>query len=312
MRFGKVCYCEKPMAGSYADAKTLYNAMKSLQGNLEIQLSMVFSTAAHTAKRMVENGDLGHVYHARSVGYRRRLRPGLDAPPPHFSRNFVTEKYAQHGAMYDMGVYHISQLLYALGTPKLERVSGMAYQEIKPDPRVAAIQNIEVEEMGCGFAKYENGLTLDILETWAINMDDLGTSFIAGSQGGLRFLPIEIKPWTQTIVSGLKFITELDGRTVTTDLEIGSDSNTQYEKIINPLSDHYSSNQKQLIASQLGLIEKRIDTPWLALQTMLVTEGMFLSGKLGRYVAADEIDALSVSSAIRKQETEWGVFEYDF
>lgn len=312
MRSGKVCYCEKPMAGSYADAKTLYNAMKTLNGTLEIQLSFVFAPATHIAKQMVENGDLGHVYHARSVGYRRRTRPGLDVQPPHFSRDFITQKWAQHGAMYDMGVYHISQLLHVLGTPKLERVSGMAYQEIKPDPRVAAIQDIEVEEMGCGFAKYENGLTMDIIETWAINMDDLGTSFIAGSKGGLRFLPLEIMPLTQRPVMGLKYITELNGRTVTTDLEVGGDSNVNYEQIINPSSVHYSSNQNQLTAYQLGLIDKRIDTPWLALQTMLVTEGMFLSGKLGREVTADEIDALSVTSAIRKQETEWGVFEYDF
>lgn len=312
MRSGKVCYCEKPMAGSYYDAKTLYDAMKALDGTLEIQLGFVFSPASQIARRMVEKGDLGHVYHARSVGYRRRLRPGLDVPPPHFSRDFVTRKWAEHGALYDMGVYHISQLLYVLGTPKLERVSGTVYQEIKPDPRVSAVQDIEVEEMGCGFARYENGLTMDIIETWAINMDDLGTSFIAGSKGGLRFLPLEIMPLTQRPVMGLKFITELDGRTVTTDLEVGSESNVQYENIINPSSVHYSSNQNQLVAYQLGLIDKRIDTPWLALQTMLVTEGMFLSGQLGREVTADEIEELSVSTAVRRQETEWGVFEYEF
>ena len=86
----------------------------------------------------------------------------------------------------------------------------------------------------------------------------------------------------------------------------------QYENIINPSSVHYSSNQNQLVAFQLGLIDKRIDTPWLALQTMLVTEGMFLSGQLGREVTADEIEELSVSTAVRRQETEWGIFEYEF
>ena len=47
----------------------------------------------------------------------------------------MTAEYAGHGALYDMGVYHISQILYILGIPKLERVSGMTYQEIGADPR---------------------------------------------------------------------------------------------------------------------------------------------------------------------------------
>lgn len=85
---------------------------------------------------MVDNGALGKVYHARSVGYRRRMRPGLDITGPAlFQPEFLTAEYAGHGALYDMGVYHISQILYILGIPKLERVSGMTYQEIGADPR---------------------------------------------------------------------------------------------------------------------------------------------------------------------------------
>ena len=55
---------------------------------------------------------------------------------------------------------------------------------------------------------------------------------------------------------------------------------------------------------------ERFDTPEIALQTMLVSEGIFLSSQLGREVTADEIKELSVSSAMRRQETEWGTFTY--
>ena len=50
----------------------------------------------------------------------------------------------------------------------------------------------------------------------------------------------------------------------------------------------------------------------LHLKPELVSEGIFLSGALGREVAADEIESLSSSMAIREQETDWGIFHYEF
>jgi len=58
--------------------------------------------------------------------------------------------------------------------------------------------------------------------------------------------------------------------------------------------------------------ETRINTPLITLNTMLVMDGIFLSHKLGRSVTAEEIDALSESTAVRHQVTPWGEFTYDF
>ena len=307
MKAGKHCFCEKPMAGSYADAKTLYEASKKLGKELAIQLSLIYNQSSRVARKMVEDGELGHVYHARSVGYRRKLRPGLDMPPPMFSMDFLTKKWAQHGALYDMGVYHISQILFILGVPQLERVSGSIYQECPIDPRLPGAKLMEVEEMGVGFAKYKGNLTIDIIETWAINMDDLGQGFIAGSKGGLRFTE-EIG--YQGKSEGLKYFTEQNGRIIDTDLNVAM--NGTFNSFADPTARFYSSNLDHWIAFLSGQIKERYDTPWLALQTMKVSEGIFLSSELGREVTVDEIEAMSVSSAIKTQETEWGVFNYEF
>ena len=53
------------------------------------------------------------------------------------------------------------------------------------------------------------------------------------------------------------------------------------------------------------------NTPEIALQTAFLSEGIFLSSRLGREILADEIEALSESIALRKQETPWGTFEYE-
>jgi len=301
MKAGKNCYCEKPMAGSYADAKVLYNASKSLGQELSIHLDFLFQPAGRIARQMIDNGQLGKIYHARSVGYRRRMRPGLDIWGQNtFSPDFITSKWAGHGALYDMGVYRISHLLYIMGVPKLERVSGATYSEVDIDPVLLKNRKFEVEELGVGFAKYENGLTLDVLESWAIHMDDFGTGFVVGSKGGIRFCK-----------SGdLKFMNIMDGRTVETDIRIGE--NEGIERVINPVLQFNENDQTHWIAYLSGQITERIDTAWIALQTMLISEGIFLSGKLNREVTADEIEGLSVSNAVRRQETPFGVLDYEF
>lgn len=307
LKAGKHCYCEKPMAASYADAKLLYDFAKKSDKELSIHLDMMFLPQSRVARQMVEGGELGHVYHARSVGLRRRMRPGLDVPPPSFSRDFITKKWAGHGALYDMGVYHISQLLYILGTPKLERVTGHTYQEVAYNGGPAADAGMEVEELGVGFATYENGLTLDVIESWAIHMDEFGPAFLAGSKGGLKL--------TQESVFGstapsLKFLTAKGFADVDIDLRTGSNAMT--EGFIDPRSRFLANDQTCWIAYLSGELEERYDTAWLALQTMLVSEGIFLSSELGREIKADEIEELSKSTAVREQETEWGTFRYDF
>lgn len=301
MKAGKNCYCEKPMAGSYTDAKLLYDASKALGRELSIHLDFLFQPASRIARQMIDKGELGRIYHARSVGYRRRMRPGLDiSGQDTFSPNFITSKWAGHGAVYDMGVYHISQLLYIMGIPKLDRVSGATYQEVDVNPELLKDRTFEVEELGVGFAKYENGLTLDIIESWAINMDDFGTGFVVGSKGGLRLCKN----------ADLKYMSILNGRTIETDMRIGE--NEAIERIINPDLHYNENDQTHWIAYLSGQIPERIDTSWLALQTMLVSEGIFLSGKLNREVTADEIDALSESNAVRRQETPFGVIDFEF
>lgn len=299
MKAGKHCYCEKPMAGSYADAKLLYDTAKKLGKELAIHLDWLFTPQSRYAVDMIRQGQLGNVYHARSVGFRRLGRPGLDMPEPYFSRNFISAKWAGHGALYDMGVYRISQLLYVLGVPKLERVSGVTYQQVAMNPVLLGENKMEVEELGVGLAKYENNLSLDIIESWAINMDALGSCMVAGSKGGLRF----------TDDGGLKYFSYDGERLLDMDLKV--EENHHMEKLAHPELLYEEDDQANWAAFLAGELKERYDTPWLALQTMLVSEGIFLSGKLGREVTAEEIEAMSVSNAVRSQETPWGTFCYD-
>ena len=72
---GKHVFCEKPIAGSYIDGKSMVEAAAATGQKLSIQLATLFSRETKVAKRLIDDGRLGRVYHARSTGHRRRGRP---------------------------------------------------------------------------------------------------------------------------------------------------------------------------------------------------------------------------------------------
>ena len=83
---------------------------------------------------------------------------------------------------------------------------------------------------------------------------------------------------------------------------------------MNPEMEKFNDNQLQWYSYLRGELtdETRIDSPYIAMQTALLSEGVVLSNELGRSVTVDEIKKLSKSIAIRDQKTDFGVIHYDF
>jgi predicted dehydrogenase len=277
---GKHVYCEKPMAGAYVDALAMYEAALRTGKKLSIQLATLFSKETKAAKRLIDEGYLGKLYHARSTGFRRRGRPYVDG---YGTASFVQKAVAAGGALYDMGVYHIAQVLYLLGLPQVERISGKVYQETDMDPRRREISGYDVEELGLGFVKCAEGVTIDIIEAWAIHLDSFEGSYIVGSKGGIRLHPFGY----------FSTVADMD-MNATFDLN-GADWRWHQ---LNDNADAYDSPQHHWIAALQGRVEL-LPTAEVALATMLISEGIYLSDRLGREVTAEEVQQMSQSTAIK-------------
>ncbi|MHC1693674.1 MAG: Gfo/Idh/MocA family protein [Eubacteriales bacterium] len=276
---GKHAYCEKPMAGAYADALAMSEAAKRTGKKLHIQLAYLYEDATKAAQKFIKAGMLGDLYHIRSVGFRRRGRPFVDG---YATKEFVNSHTARGGALFDMAVYRVSQLLFLAGLPKLERVVGRTYSEVEVDPVRAQISGFDVEELGVGFAHYENNLTFDIIESWAIHMAGLGASMLAGKKGGIKLDPFSFHNLTEDL--------QLDAT-----VDLGSMNYRNHT--VHAENAMWDSSQIHWIHALRGNCEL-LPTAEIGLQTSLLQEGIFLSGKLKREITADEIRALSVSTAI--------------
>jgi predicted dehydrogenase len=280
LKAGKHVYCEKPMAGSYRDAAAMLETARSTGLKLSIQLNTLFSPETRAARQIIEAGELGELYHARSTGFRRRGRPFVDG---YGTSSFVRRATASGGALYDMGVYHIARMLHLLGNPAVERVSGKTYQKTGMDEARRKESRYDVEELGLGFVRFAGGLTMDVIEAWALHMDRLDGSCVVGSRGGIRLDPFGF----------FRPIADLDCN-CTTDLKGAAFR----WATVRGLSNQYDSPQHHWIAALRGQVDL-LPTAEIALNTMLISEAIYRSEELGREVTADEVVASSRSTAIR-------------
>lgn len=330
MAAGYPCYSEKPMSASYADAKILYDAQKDYGQKLAVQISSIYNPQTRIAKRMVENGELGEVYHARSVGHRLQGRPGYDMP--FFSRDFIDPNIGVHGPLFDLGIYHLAQMLYVLGMPELESVYGTQSSKYWTHEAIdrEVSRTAPIEDLGVGLARFKGGLSMDIYEDWAMHMDEIGTSFIAGSNGGLKLIDVDSTGGPMAVPAGGQIIgggsvqvprlewfgTNEHGEMFVTKINCGiNDLTGQQELRLHPEMAMYNDNQLQWYSYLRGELtdETRIDSPFIACQTALLSDGVVLSDQLGRSVTADEIRALSKSIALREQVLPNGdKIHYDF
>lgn len=285
---GKHVYCEKPIAGTYYDATVMIEAAKASGKMLHIQLGTLYRKETKAAKALIDGGMLGKLYHARATGHRRRGRPFVDG---YGTKAFLKKEVAAGGALIDMGVYHIAQMLYLLDMPKVERVSGKGYREMEIDAQRAEEAEFDVEELGLGFVKFAGGVTLDICEAWSIHLGSIEGCSIVGNKGGIRMPAYS----NQAALAPFSF------HTTACDLDLNCTVNLDEMDIrwqqLRADYDAYASSQQHWIAALQGRVPL-LPTAKIALQTMMISEGIYLSDQLGREVTYEEIKSHSKSSAL--------------
>ena len=149
------------------------------------------------------------------------------------------------------------------------------------DPARRDSSGFDVEELGTGYVRLADGLTLDVLESWSIHMGDFDGSFIAGSRGGVKLAPLAFHSFDCDMVCDTTF-----------DLR---EAKYRWGKLYEN-EDAYASAQHHWVAALGGRVDLE-PTAETALETMLISEGVYLSDRLGREVTPDEVLEHSQSTA---------------
>ncbi len=140
LQAGKHVFCEKTMAYSVEQCRSMNEAARSSWRNLQIGHQRVFNPLYHEAYNLIQSGVIGDVYHVRAIWHRntdwRRPVRELDFNPApygypdleHLKNWRLYKKYSQ-GLMAELGSHQVQVVNWFTGNvPKTVYASGGVYR----------------------------------------------------------------------------------------------------------------------------------------------------------------------------------------
>ena len=183
---GKHVLCEKPMAKTAADARRMVEAAKESGKKLTIGYQHRHKIESTYLKQVIERGDLGDIYYAKAYAIRRRGTPTWGV--------FLNEYEQGGGPLIDIGTHSLDLTLFLMNNYKPRMVVGTTYKKVE-HPECGnpwggwPESSHTVEDAAFGFIVMENGATVTLDATWALNTSEPipeGSCMLCGSKAGAQ------------------------------------------------------------------------------------------------------------------------------
>ena len=176
--------CEKPMAKTAADARAMLEAAKRTGKKLTIGYNNRFRTDSQHLKKVADAGKLGEVYFAKAHAIRRRAVPTWGV--------FLDEEKQGGGPLIDIGTHALDLVLWTMNNYKPKAVLGSVYHKLSHKENAANAfgswdpKEFTVEDSAFGMITFENGATVVLESSWALNTLDVKEAKVTlcGTEGG--------------------------------------------------------------------------------------------------------------------------------
>ena len=184
MEAGKHVICEKPMAATYADAMKMYETHQRTGKLLTIGYQYRHFDMNKAMKQYVDTGALGEIYYAEATAWRRRGIPTWGV--------FTNKAEQGGGPLIDMATHALDLTLWMMNNYKPKCVMGTTYHKLNNDKRPGNAwgdwdpAKFTVEDSAFGFVVMENGATIQVNASWALNTLDVeeATTTLSGTKAG--------------------------------------------------------------------------------------------------------------------------------
>ncbi|MBE0700343.1 MAG: Gfo/Idh/MocA family oxidoreductase [Acholeplasmataceae bacterium] len=189
---GKHVMCEKPMAISSIEAQKMVDAAKHTGRKLTVGYQNRYRGDSMYLKAESEKGTLGEIYYAKAHAIRRRAVPTWGV--------FLNAYEQGGGPLIDIGTHALDLTLWTMNNYKPKMVVGSIFHKLGKQRNTAnawgdwKIDELTVEDSAFGYVVMENGATIVLESSWALNSLDVreaqttlcGTLAGADMQDGLR------------------------------------------------------------------------------------------------------------------------------
>ena len=180
LKNGKHVHCEKPMACTYADTQKMIAAAKEAGKKLTVGLQWRYNPAPLKMKEMVENGELGEIFHVRSQQLRPRRLPAYGV--------YTNKELNGGGVLMDGGPHSIDLPMWLTDNYDVATVRGVTFDKMKDFPEGNDLgpwdpQNFDVEDTAMALITMKNGMMIYMETAWATNMQQEAPGVIASLAG---------------------------------------------------------------------------------------------------------------------------------
>jgi predicted dehydrogenase len=211
---GKHVLCEKPLARTAEEAKTMLDAVQKAGVKHMVAYNYRFVPAIRQIRELIDSGLLGQIYHWRAVYLQEWIMPHYATP--HIWR--LDKKVAGSGALGDLGAHIIDLAHYLVGGIKSLKAYAKTFIEERPlpdDPN--AMRKVDVDDAFVAACEFENGALGTFEATrFAAGRKNYNSFEINAEKASIRFNlermnefdiywvgsePKETEGWTNVLVS---------------------------------------------------------------------------------------------------------------
>ncbi len=176
--------CEKPMAKTVEGAKAMLEASKRTGKKLTIGYQNRFRQDSIFLKKACVGGDLGDVYFAKAHAVRRRAVPTWGV--------FLKEEEQGGGPLIDIGTHALDLTLWMMNNYKPKMVVGAKHNKLRYQTETGNAfgdwnpEEFTVEDSAFGFITMEDGSTIILESSWALNTLEVGEAqtTLCGTKAG--------------------------------------------------------------------------------------------------------------------------------
>ena len=263
---GKNVMCEKPMAINTEEAQKMLDAKARSGKLLSIGYQSRFRDDAVFMKQEAEAGTFGDIYYAKATALRRRKVPTWGV--------FLNEYEQGGGPLIDIGTHALDLTLWIMNNYKPKYCLGSVYHKLNNDTNQGNQwgnwdpEKFTVEDSAFGFVVMENGATIVLESSWAINMLDTREAItsVCGTLGGADML------------QGLRINGIRNGRQYTLTPSFDAGTTTLFESAP---QENTAEREERLWIEAVREGKEPLTKPEEAFVITKILEGIYTSAKTG-------------------------------
>ena len=181
---GKHVMCEKPMAKTAAEARRMVEAAERTGKKLTIGYQNRQRADSQYLYNACRRGDLGDIYMAKARAIRRRAVPTWGV--------FLDKEKQGGGPLIDIGTHALDLTLWMMNNYRPKYAVGTVYHKLGQRENSANAwgpwdpKKFQVEDSAFGFIVMEDGATIYLESSWALNSLEVGEgrTILCGTEGG--------------------------------------------------------------------------------------------------------------------------------